>query len=370
MHASSLFRTFASYYKNDKAEACRRYLDIKAVGFQAPSPELTVVTLNPGCQDGDDTPLDQETEIEPDELVIRLQEFMLREGLTWLRVLNLSDLQENSTDAFFKKLGEINELPEHSIFHPSREAELRAHASNKTPFLLAWGTDQRGGMLANSVVERIREQGYQIINPKEPFLHPLATPVGGIPSWTEYADSAFREYLKQKADRHKGSDGEAQNIRQQIASAFEQLNKPGAKNVIITQAKEGDRWEHFAQLLRAAGLHHYLGTSDYDYVLYETVRGAKGLHEALVKHNGKTIIIDATTEALWLSEENAFELLKAAVCDRLINNLIPQAKRPMQDNGEEPPIFKGQIVLLVGMTRKELESDRRFSCLLVDAVVV
>jgi hypothetical protein len=370
MQTPSSYRTIAFYYRSDKSEACQRYMDIKQADFHAPAPELTMVTLNPACQDGDDTPLNQEVEIQADDLVLRIQEFMQREGLTWVRVLNLSDLQENSTDTFFKKLGHIQDVPEHSIFHPSREAELRAHANSNTPFLLAWGTDPRGGILANTVVKQIREKGYPIVNPTEPFLHPLATPIGGIPSWTEYADAAFKSFLKEKAAKRTDTQSIPGNVEQQITGAFEEFTGTGTTSIIITEAKENGRWDRFAELIRAAGLHHYIGTSDYDYVLIQNPGSGKTLHELLVKHNGRKIIIDATTDSSWLDDDDAFALLKTAWCDKVISGLKPQPKRASQQPEEEAPVFKGQIVLLVAMTRAQLEASTRYSCLLADAVVV
>lgn len=377
------FKTYGFFYKNGQGEKCRKYLDIKAEGTTAPHPELIILMLSPGdCGEHKELELERDVEVQADPTLDRVKEFMSHRGLTWVRVLSLSDLEEKSSEAFFKKLGllEKDALPEHSIFHPSRQEELIRHAKLETPFLLAWGNDKRKEALGNTVVARIKEQGYRIINEVGPHIHPLTRPTGGLPLWTEYADKLYRDFLAGKdktgeqeerpASQHQQLQERRRTLEDKITSAFKFFINFEHGNPIITSAREGGRWALFAKLLHESGIRPYVGTEDYDYVFIDRVGNAEELYNLLHRHSGKKIVIDAATSPDILDKYGIIELLEGALCASPDNGEKWKVGLGCDAIDKSPFVFKGKLALLVNASKADLEKDERFEYLLRDTVVV
>jgi hypothetical protein len=385
MKLQSEYKTIAYFYRNEKGESCRRYLDIKARGCEATHPELIILMLNPGgCRDDEMPEMEREIEVKPDSSLHRVQLFMKKMMLSWVRVLNLSDLQEKSSNLFLKrlKLIERNTLPEHSIFHPARNEELQKHARLETPFLLAWGQDKRKEGMANTVVKRIKEQGYPIINEQGPHFHPLARPGMGLPLWTDYANNMYTQFLKSKLKEDlaepvfSSSPTEETQVRQRlnlvdkITAAFKFFNNFEYGHPIITSAKEQGRWELFARLLRESGSRPFVGTPDYDYVFADRVENASALFSLLKQHNGKKIIIDAVACPGILTMERGVVLLEAAMCMSPDTGEQWKMAQGYNVDDKRPFRFTGKLALLLGMSKDELIADNRLNKLLEDGVVV
>ncbi len=201
------YRTFGYFYKNEAGYSCRKYLDIKSADTAATHPELIILMLNPGnCGEREEIGLNKEVEVTPDASLMRVQAFIERHGLSWARVLNLSDVSQKSGDSFFRKLGKLeSELPGHSIFHGSRAADLRMYAAADTPFFLAWGLDPRSSKLAGTALAQIRDGGYRMVNEDGPHYHPLVRPAAGVPLWNDHADTVYRQFVAASAAKPDSS---------------------------------------------------------------------------------------------------------------------------------------------------------------------
>ncbi len=369
MKQTARFKTSAYYYKNKEGENCRKYLDIKTPECRAPGPQLIILTLNPGgCDEDAHVELEKDIEVKADPMLHRIQHFMEKHALAWVRMLNLSDIQEKTSEMFFKKLRfiERGNLPEHSIFHPSRKDELERHARVETPFLLAWGKDKRKEALANNVVKRIKEQGYSILNEQGPHIHPLTRPGLGLPRWTEYADELYRDFLNKKSAVKVIGQAplQSQSLNDKIDAAFKLFNNFDFGNPIITSAHTDGRWDRFAKLLKESGAQPYLGTSQYDYVFTDNVANASALIALLECHSSKKIIIDTSANPQILSTAECITILENILC--LPKNHAKIAGR----TGRKPFRFTGKIALLTDLRKEELAGDERFAMLIRDCIVV
>jgi hypothetical protein len=363
------YKAYAHFYKNAQGESCRKYLDVKSEHCISPQPELILLMLNPGsCGNNERIELNKDVEVKRDPTFYRVQAFMKRHNLNWVRVLSLSDLQEKSSQLFFKKLGPLEGgyVPEHSIFHPSRLAELSSNASPETPFLLAWGDDKRKAPLANTAIRRLKEKGYPIINESGLHVHPLARAVNGIPPWREYADEVYRSYLASKQEVRLSSTPAEED---KLAAAFKLFNNFEIGHPIITGA-DTRRRERFATLVRDAGLRPFLGTGTYDYVYIDRVGNAADLYDLLQQHNGKRMIIDAVTSPNILKMKGGIELLEGAVCHNPETGDRWQVGQGYSVPGKQPFTFNGKIALLTELSIEQLKANNRFQYLLRDCVVV
>lgn len=363
------YKAYAHFYKNAQGESCRKYLDVKLENCICPQPELVMLMLSPGtCGENEHIELEKDIEVKLDPTLYRVQAFMKRHDLSWVRVLNLSDLQEKSSELFFKKLGSgmLGTVPEHSIFHPSRLNELSSSVHPETPFLLAWGLDKRKEILAGTAITRLKEKGYSIINESGLHLHPLTRPVNGVPAWREYADEAYRSYLASKRMLQHESKAKEED---KLKSAFKLFNNFDVGHPIITAADDAFRRERFAAMVSEAGIRPFLGTDTYDYVYIDRIRDAAELYDILKQHNGKRIVIDAVACPTVLNIKGGIALLEGAVC-----HLDSGRKREVADKynlEDRPPfIFQGKIALLTRLSIDELRASGKFKCLLRDCVIV
>ena len=376
------YRSFAYFYRNEDGLNCRKYLDIKKDGTDMLNPQLIVLTLRPGsCGEYDSIELEKEIEVKPDTVQQKVQLLMRQRDLQWVRIMNLSDLQEKTIRHFFKKLGELEngDLPKHSIFHPSRKEELLQHAKGETPFLLAWGDDPRAGQLGNTVVARIKEQGFPILNEAGPHHHPADKLASESTIWVDHAGELFHHFQESR-NTIVGGDQNAQpsmemerkqpNTAEQIRSAFKLFQRLEYGDPLITSAREEGRWSLFTQLLRQSDLRPYVGTPDYDYFYADHIPNAKALYELLEKHDGKKIIIDAAASPSILTMKGGLELLESAICSSPETGDRWRVGHGYNVPGKLPFTFNGKIALLVNQSKEELSNNKRFDFLLRDCVVV
>jgi hypothetical protein len=365
------YRAFGHFYKNVQGESCRRYLDIKEEPCTAPQPELIMLMLYPGsCGQHDDKELNQDIEVEADPMIRCIEEFMMQHRLSWVRLLSLSDLEEESTELFFEKLGQLEpgQIPLDSVFHPSRKADLFQSAEPHTPFLLAEGLDKRTQMLGNTAVKRLKEEGYPIINENGLHLQPLAQPNKSIPAWLEYTDKAYRAYLALKQTQEQKPD-KAQE-RENLSNAFNRFIGIESAHLVITAANDPARREAFSSLVSKAGLKPFLGTASYDYIYVDRLSSAKDLFDLLKQHNEKKVIIDAAIVADMLQTPGVLELIEEATCSPTDRNAVPLVGQGYVVQGREPFRFRGRIALLIDESADELKVDDRFQRLLRHCIVV
>ncbi len=374
MSQTPAYQVSALFYKNAAGQDCRKYLDIKEIGINADKPELVVVMLNPGsCGEHDLIVYDKEIPVKADATLYRVQGFMREQGLKWARVLNLSDIREKSSQQFFRMLGPIGDgqIPEHSLFHPYRAEELNNYVPGKTPFLFAWGLDARCRKLATSVVARIKEHGYPIVNEQGPHYHPLVWPTDTIPVWQKTANEAYRTFFEKVAtDKSNEKGDERDSIEDRIRFAFKFFTKFAIKMPIITEAKGPGRWELFAHLLQQKGLKPFIGTENYDYVYVDNVPNAKAFYELLEQHNGKQVIVDAAASPEILRMKGGIELLEGAVCSSPDSGAKWKVGQGYDISGKPGFTFSGKLVLLVNQTAAELRKDKRFAYLVRDCMIV
>jgi hypothetical protein len=382
MKQKARYRSFAYFYRNEDGLNCRKYLDVKLEGTDVASPQLIVLTLRPGsCGEYDSIALEKEIEVKPDVVQHRVQSLMRQRGLQWVRIMNLSDLQETTVNRFFKKLGNVEngDLPKHSIFHPSRKEELLQHAKGETPFLLAWGDDPRAGKLGNTVVARIKEQGFRIINEAGPHHHPADKSASENTIWVDQAGELihhFQESQNSGAQEEQNPqpamemEKKQPNTAEQIRSAFKLFQRLEYGDPLITEARVEGRWSLFTQLLRQSDLRPYVGTPDYDYFYTDHIPNAKALYEILEKHDGHKIIIDAAASPSILTMKGGLELLESAICSSPETGDRWRVGHGHNVPGKVPFTFNGKIALLVNQSKEELRNNKRFDYLLRDCVVV
>jgi hypothetical protein len=295
---------------------------------------------------------------------------MAQHRLGWVRLLTLSDLEEESIELFFQKLGPLRpgNLPTDSVFHPSRKAELYANVRPNTPFLLAEGLDKRTEVMANTAIRRLKEEGYPIVNENGLHIHPLAQPDKGIPAWLEYTDKAYRAYLASKHRQEQQPDRSQE--KDKLNSAFKLFNGFVAGHIVITEAYDLTRREIFASLVGEARIKPFLGSDAYDYVYVDRLSNATELYDLLKRHNGKKIILDAATSPEILMMPGGPELIEEAMCSSPESHAKLQVGQAYDLPGREPFAFKGKIALLTDKSFQQLKTDSRFQYFLRDCVVV
>lgn len=177
---------------------CRSVLEIVRI---APSgngpnaaPDAVVVMMNPGISKPvSNTPAQVDhTQLswgrkklvltKPDITQYQIMRVMYFCRWNYVRVLNLSDLRNTSSGSFVKQyriLEHEHKYNNHSIFVPSRAAELSRHLQRSAgaPIISAWGTSPQLAPLIGRCVRRLRKHGDFIGLPHpegdDRYLHPL-----------------------------------------------------------------------------------------------------------------------------------------------------------------------------------------------------
>lgn len=117
----------------------------------------------------------------PDTTQYQLMRLMGVLGWHWVKVLNLSDLRERSSEVFYQRFKEFENLEEHeghSIFSTTREADLAAGLCRKSgaPVVLAWGVNPALRGLAQSALQALNRTvvlGLLHGNGEWAYRHPL-----------------------------------------------------------------------------------------------------------------------------------------------------------------------------------------------------
>lgn len=119
-------------------------------------PDARVIMMNPGASTPDEASYKPPTvstaadilrslklvATTPDDTQIQVMRLMEAKGWNEVRVFNLNDLRETSSEAFLKRLRKLPDAL--SIFATGREAEWHALAGpSQLPTLMAWGRDRR-----------------------------------------------------------------------------------------------------------------------------------------------------------------------------------------------------------------------------------
>ena len=189
---------------------CRSSLEIvREAAFAHPSesdPDAIVVMMNPGSSQ----PLDQLPEevrhgqfplgrkrlvpTKPDTTQYQIMRLMHYCAWDYVRVLNLSDLRDASSASFLTKyhaLEKEHAYSKHSIFCPSREAEL-AEALRRlpeAPVISAWGTSAQLDLLIRRCTDAIKEHcafvGLKHAEGSDRYLHPLPRKQDAKRAWVD-----------------------------------------------------------------------------------------------------------------------------------------------------------------------------------------
>jgi hypothetical protein len=146
------FEVFGRFYEvalDGKRRPLRSHLEIIERGSSSESPsardaDLVAVMMNPGAsrplaqpdKDGWAPAVPDRTQYQLMKLALHAQ----RSGwpLKHIRVINLSDLRTPKSAELFRALATLRD-DRHSIFAPSRSAELIAALGRQAPVLRAWG---------------------------------------------------------------------------------------------------------------------------------------------------------------------------------------------------------------------------------------
>lgn len=159
------FAVFGHFYDrkfNDEIIPCREILEIISLknvpyDFQVlpqTQPELIVTMMNPGsskpasnsykpiiiCRPSDIVNKRWIVEAKPDNAQYQIMRFMLINGWSHARILNLSDLRQAKSAAFMKTWPKLSES--HSIFSKSRKDSLSKLIGEPQKILLAWSQEE------------------------------------------------------------------------------------------------------------------------------------------------------------------------------------------------------------------------------------
>jgi len=135
--------------------------------------------------------------IDPTQKVIAA----LMKAVAWkhVRIINLSDLKQGSGKKFEKTLAEFEFIPEHSIFHDSRntEREELLDVPDGTPIVFAWKADpdRRLRTIASIAISKLPENATGRKHPKNRFgyYHPKGQRSSDREAWFEWALNEFRK---------------------------------------------------------------------------------------------------------------------------------------------------------------------------------
>ena len=159
------FAVFGHFYDrkfNDEIIPCREILEIISLNnvpydFQVlpqMQPELIVTMMNPGsskpasnsykpvviCRPSDIANKRWIVEAKPDNAQYQIMRFMLINGWSHARILNLSDLRQAKSAVFIKTWPKFSES--HSIFSKSRKDSLTKLIGEPQQILLAWSQEE------------------------------------------------------------------------------------------------------------------------------------------------------------------------------------------------------------------------------------
>lgn len=159
------FAVFGHFYDrkfNDEIIPCREILEIVSLNnipfdFQVlpqTQPELIVTMMNPGsskpasnsykpiviCRPSDIANKRWIVEAKPDNAQYQIMRFMLINGWSHARILNLSDLRQAKSAVFMKTWPKLSES--HSIFSKSRKDSLKKLIGEPQKILLAWSQEE------------------------------------------------------------------------------------------------------------------------------------------------------------------------------------------------------------------------------------
>jgi hypothetical protein len=178
------------------AADCRSVLEIRHASSLQQYPDAVFIMMNPGSSQ----PLVHRTQVEtpesiskmsqtlvptkPDTTQYQVMRVMAHRGLTFVRVLNLSDLREAKSPLFVKKFTDLSQDRGghlHSVFSPERSAELDGYLKKESdrPIVCAWGLSPDLSPLIAQCVGRIGNTERLIGLLKEEgthrYRHPLPT---------------------------------------------------------------------------------------------------------------------------------------------------------------------------------------------------
>ena len=172
------FAVFGHFYDrkfNDEIIPCREILEIISLNnvphdFQVlpqTQPELIVTMMNPGsskpasnsykpiviCRPSDIANKRWIVEAKPDNAQYQIMRFMLINGWSHARILNLSDLRQAKSAVFMKTWPKLSES--HSIFSKSRKDSLTKLIGEPQQILLAWSQEEALLPLAKMASESV-----------------------------------------------------------------------------------------------------------------------------------------------------------------------------------------------------------------------
>ncbi len=167
---------------NDRLHCARLYLDIKAFDCNLSRPAVIIVMLNPGS-------FTVKKGRSVWDATLHRVKHIIDFGFGWIRVLNLSDIQNAKSADFFENL---KSLPnEHSIFHGDRKCDLDKLVEDGQLVYFACGTNKTNEPFLIQAKEAFSRKNATILNPTTPYYHPLFRPKNGIPKW----EDQFKEAL-------------------------------------------------------------------------------------------------------------------------------------------------------------------------------
>jgi len=176
----------------------RKYLDIKKIKTTRKTPDLMVVMMNPGSSraiDGIDNNT-VESEAVPDNTQSQIMKVMLKAGLEYARVLNLSDLREPKSNEFYKKMVELESKGiAHSIFDDSRKEDLNRLWTPNIPVIYGFGVSIHLKPLAlKAILVCNTSNPYGILKPNTTwaYYHPLPPIHSKQVDWVDSITKQFK----------------------------------------------------------------------------------------------------------------------------------------------------------------------------------
>lgn len=189
------FEITGLFYEN-KNLLCRKYLDIKRNEKITDKPDLMVVMMNPGSsrpEDGNEKNIIASKAV-PDKTQDQIMKVMNNCNFNYARILNLSDLREAKSKAFYSKFEELKKIP-HSIFNDDRIGDFETLFVKGVPVIFAWGVDTKLVSLATKAIERINEAkpfGLLKEGTAVSYYHPLPQNYHEQEKWCEDITKMFK----------------------------------------------------------------------------------------------------------------------------------------------------------------------------------
>lgn len=194
------FNVLGYFYKHT-TNKYRKCLDIKRKGCSATTPELMIVMMNPGKSKPLNGVYDniKPTEAVVDKTLEQILRVMFITSLSYVRVLNLSDIRMPKSPEFFKFLNspESKGFP-HSIFDPRRKEELAELLIFDVPIIYAWGVNDNKKLrgLADLAIKTINESnpvGLKKEGTANAYYHPLPHSSVGQKDWVKTIAGMLKE---------------------------------------------------------------------------------------------------------------------------------------------------------------------------------